>query len=485
MKINQYGELSSLSKLLSKNEKSFSKLHPGEVFRAQIIDIMQGKLLLRLNDGTAMEAKLQNQILEMKIGETMFFKVQVHSNEQILLEMLTNQNENPKIDIIIDALDAANLLVHSDNITMVENLLDKHLPIDSKHLQTVSYLLKSNPNLSLEQLLFLMNNDMEINQKNIFLLNGYVDHTISLQKQVENLIDDIYDIKDKDIIEDILNHIMEIQPEDKKEIPYRPYWDLEKERESLNLIAKNAKPLPENQEMPSYPVENDLENGLKSMFFQDKKDNSKKSFIVQPKALLNELKNDIHIPVEQLKNPLIIKQNLNKLYQYLLQIENALKKNPTPETSKASKITEEIKNNLKFMNHLNKYESFIQIPIKLNHYNTQAELYVFQKNKKLRKNANTISALIALDLNSLGHLEAFVQKNDKELYCQFRLENIDSKDLIKSHMGELIRTLSDKGYKVKSITFQEIKEPFNLLKFSSKNNETQEEPKRYSFDMRV
>ena len=165
MKINRYPQLSSNNKIASSNEKPLMKLKAGEIFKGQIIDIKQGKLTLLLETTGTVEAKLQNNLYELKIGQSLYFRVQSLTNEQILIEILSENWTDPKSNIILEALEAANLSPTEENYKMVESLLDRQLPIDKDNLHTITQLLKTSEKLNLDKLLLLMNNEILINEK--------------------------------------------------------------------------------------------------------------------------------------------------------------------------------------------------------------------------------------------------------------------------------------------------------------------------------
>lgn len=517
MKITSYKESSIPEKISSSLEKPFSKLSQGEIFKAQIADIQQGKVLLRLNDGNYIEAKLQNQILEMKIGQTMLFKVQTNTKDQILIETLKNQTENPKLTIVLDALDAAKLFMDSENIKMVETLLDNQLPIDSHNLQEIFHQLKSNPNLSLEEVIFFLNNEIQIDEKNILQLKGYVEHNINLEKQIEQLFNNIEQIEDSSFKLELLNALAELK--NTNDIQYNSsnnynntnqskldVLTLKNEIEILTYIKDNYETLVTKTSMEdnSLLVTKALSEEIKSILSNDNKmidffTNELKSYLEfnmkndeigsilsnKTKEFLNKIQRDIRLPLEKVKNQDSINDSLNKLYKHIVEIENIAKKTESLQAKEILSSSEQIKNNLDFMNQLNKYQSYVQIPIRIDNQNTQADLYVFRKKKHKKNTSHGISALIALDLKNLGYLEAFIQKNNKDIYCQFRLENELYKNIFRKYAQELGNTLSIKGYNLKSITFHQLKERFNIIKPPEDDLKLPEEVKRYSFDMRV
>ena len=223
------------------------------------------------------------------------------------------------------------------------------------------------------------------------------------------------------------------------------------------------------------------------LLFNNKEDNNFINKLLSNKSMIffNEIMKDLYLSPEQLKDKDKLKDSLNKLYKYINNIESLLSNQETIEYKGLLKASQEIKNNLEFMNQLNKFDSFVQIPIKLNDNNSQAELYVFRKRKHSKKQSNSVSALIALELVNIGQIEVFVQKNDRDIFLQFSLESDLYIKTVKGHINKLINSLNSKGYQVKSLTFNKLENSFNILKPIKKDYNINEEPKRFTFDMRV
>lgn len=529
MKVTPFKDLSiQQAKNVSSVEKPFYKLSEGEIFKAQIIDIQHGKILLKLNDHFSIEAKLQNQLLEMKIGQMLLFKVQSNANDQILIEILKNQNEDPKLNVVLDALNAAKLMTTPENVKLVETLLDNQLPIDSSSLQNVFHQIKNHPNISLEEIVFFLNNEIEIDEKNIFQLNGYIKHSINLEEQVGQLLDRIENMKDvfnkvelikslaqaKDI-PDSAESLANSDSGEKVNHASRDLSKLAKEIEVLNELKNKPEFLLKDifqKENDTFHFSQDLNPELKAILSNDEeisnylkttfelwmnandeneisekaKEGLEKILSDKVKTFLHIIRNDIHIPLEDLRNQEKLKEVYNKLYKYVLSLDNTAHKMDSAQGKEIAETSQQIKDHLDFMNQLSKFQSYIQIPIKMDRHNAQADLYVFRKKKNKKNDAQSISALIALDLAKLGYMEAFVQKNGKDVYCQFRLENENYKGIFQKYSQKLTNALLNKGYNLKSISFHSLKERFNIIK-SPGNDITsiKEEPKRYSFDMRV
>lgn len=210
-----------------------------------------------------------------------------------------------------------------------------------------------------------------------------------------------------------------------------------------------------------------------------------------PKAELlgKAIKESLFIDIKNKNTP----EELNKYYQQLHdKVVKALSHTQvgsSENTVEASKALTEIKENIEFMNNINKFQEFIQIPFKIGNTENQGELYVFNDKKGKKLSKDRASVLIALDLSMLGHFEAFVQKDFRNISCQFRTMDKKIQSLVQMNINKLHTALKSKGYNLTQIMYKTIDEPFNILKSPEDAGmdlqPQQNNVKRYSFDMRA
>lgn len=158
---------------------------------------------------------------------------------------------------------------------------------------------------------------------------------------------------------------------------------------------------------------------------------------------------------------------------------------------KLSELTKNVKNQLDFMNDLKTYKEFIQFPLSVNDNTKQAELHVFKdgnKKKDLRKQA---SILLALDYDTLGHLDIFINKNDKTLSIQFETATDNTIHSLKTNIKDLDKLLREKDFRLTNTSFVKSEEKHSLIdtKFHGNKDDTstanKSSTKRFSFDMHV
>lgn len=103
--------------------------------------------------------------------------------------------------------------------------------------------------------------------------------------------------------------------------------------------------------------------------------------------------------------------------------------------------------NVNFMNQLNEFVNYVQLPLKMAGENANGELYVYTNKKNLNNNDGNYSALLHLDMEHLGPMDIYVTMRDhSKVNTNFFLESEELLDFIESHIDELTRRLTEKGY---------------------------------------
>ena len=140
--------------------------------------------------------------------------------------------------------------------------------------------------------------------------------------------------------------------------------------------------------------------------------------------------------------------------------------------------------NMDFMNHVNQQYAYVQIPVHINGEDKQSDLYVFSNKKNLSDKDGEIKALLHLDMDALGAVDAFMKLQDTKLDTKFTLDNDLSYKLFEDHISELTTRLEAKGYNCK-ITFDMGNEPIDFVEDFMKQGQNAGVSQRLSFDVRA
>ncbi len=186
---------------------------------------------------------------------------------------------------------------------------------------------------------------------------------------------------------------------------------------------------------------------------------------------------------------------IGKLYERVLKQTDALEKlvaafgNKAAETIKAQ--TNEIKQNVNFMNSANEMYNFVQIPLKMYNQNTDSMLYVRQNKKSSYEAGEEITAFLHFDMEHLGATDVFVSLKETNVGCKWNLADEMAMNLIEQNLDILTQRLESKGFTVKSeVTCKEPKASFiedflGASPIENNNSSTEGIMHRYSFDMRA
>lgn len=140
-----------------------------------------------------------------------------------------------------------------------------------------------------------------------------------------------------------------------------------------------------------------------------------------------------------------VKALYNRLFEQTSKLLGTLSEN----AGKDSPITRTVQNlsdNLNFMNSLNHYVPYVQIPFRGENGNTGSELYVYKNKRSLAAGDSSVSAFIHLDMENLGPTDVFVKLQDSNVTTKFTLADDSALDLIHDNIDFLNKRLNDKGY---------------------------------------
>ena len=107
-------------------------------------------------------------------------------------------------------------------------------------------------------------------------------------------------------------------------------------------------------------------------------------------------------------------------------------------------------NNIDFMNQMNQMFQYIQLPLKMGGGEAHGDLYVYANRKNARKEDDSVSALLHLDMEHLGPMDIYVRMKDMDLSTKFYLSNEKILDFIAANIHLLEERLRKRGYSFQS-----------------------------------
>lgn len=197
---------------------------------------------------------------------------------------------------------------------------------------------------------------------------------------------------------------------------------------------------------------------------------------------------------EQMKEPREIDRLYEKIQRQSEQLEQSFSQSGHSH-QEFSGHSQNMRENIQFMQQLNQQFIFAQLPMKINGQQANSELFVYANKKKLQQGADGLKVLLHLDMPNLGNTDILVRLKDHMLHAKFTLEDQTSVTVVAENMQALAEKLEEKG-------FHFTNEVLKTVPKSEENSASGELPpdavveemfnqdlvtgiKRYTFDMRT
>lgn len=175
------------------------------------------------------------------------------------------------------------------------------------------------------------------------------------------------------------------------------------------------------------------------------------------KLVRDSVKAQMSINPEDVAKPGKIEElydRIQKASNKVSQLMESIARPDSPVAASAQGLTD----NVNFMNQLNEFVNYVQLPLKMAGEDANGELYVYTNKKNLANKDGNFSALLHLDMEHLGPMDVYVTMRDyTKVNTNFYLESEEMLDFIESHIDELTKRLTDKGYNTNTKVTQ--KEP--------------------------
>lgn len=138
----------------------------------------------------------------------------------------------------------------------------------------------------------------------------------------------------------------------------------------------------------------------------------------------------------------------NRLKSQLDGMKEALQDAGSTQGS-AMKSAVNLSRNLDFMNQMNQMYTYVQLPLQMQQGRTNGELYVFTNKRSLAKRDGAVSALLHLDMEHLGPVDAYVSMQNEKVNTRFTVQDEETLLFLNDHMQLLTDRLNKKGYDMK------------------------------------
>lgn len=165
-----------------------SRLNPGDVIRAKVIEITSDEAVLKLFDGTVMRAGML-EAMNAKAGDTVMLAVSSKNEGTLYLESVKNLSRmiesNP--ETLKQLLETLQIKPDAQNLGLAAELLKAGAPVTAEHLKQAAALLSSKPALDSEKAVFMTLKGLNADRADVELLSRLLEGDVKLGQQLKEV----------------------------------------------------------------------------------------------------------------------------------------------------------------------------------------------------------------------------------------------------------------------------------------------------------
>lgn len=169
---------------------SIKELKPGSIFEGNVAYIKGSNVILSLENGQNIRARLDNHALKLMQGQSMFFQVKANENGMVSIRPYMG-GEGAANPTIVRALDAAGLPVDERGIDMVNAMMKEHMSISADALLEMHRTILAGGSASVETLVQMAKLDLPITPQMAAQFENYKNDTYMLLGQMNELMEGI------------------------------------------------------------------------------------------------------------------------------------------------------------------------------------------------------------------------------------------------------------------------------------------------------
>lgn len=495
----------------------------GEQIRFRIYTDVNGNNILDLIQKTTNESKIETMAEALKAAD---IKV---TEENLKLVKLLIDNHMPVNKEMLTMLHRGVTIDGFENVDKSLLLLNNNINVSISNLEKLQSFAQNPTKISddirniVEGVLSLGDSEVKENLLKILLTNSSVEQSPESQKLIQKNISDIIASTKDTVLTDFVKEVFsqnlkQRASETTIEESNTKITELElntKTKQFINLnkgaLLESIRQLAQNGTLTEIDVKEAIKNTPDNneilKFVNGKNGNETEKLIAITKQIFKEselfdkVKNevegvndiikitakkvvDLMAPKADMQLKSELKEFYNNLSAKLIDMSNVVK--DSVDLKNVQKQTNNLKESIAFLDQL-KNNTYLQFPVSTNNSNTNTELFIFKDKRSKKSTSLSASALISLDLSSLGHFEVYVQKSKNDINCQFRVENNAIEKIVRNNIEILNKLFENTGLVLSNYSFKEITEKFSI--FDSNPDEpqfsTDDFLKRFSFDLKA
>ena len=447
--------------------QAIRSLNSGQTLQGEVLKSEGKNIQLILQNSIELQAQLDAD-LNINPGKMMTFEVKSNQNGKLALRPLfTNTGTEQSA---IKALDAASIPVTDRTLQMVDELMQRGMPINKQTLNKVFSQSNLYPEANIRDIVLLNKLDIPVNRNTLEQLQLYQNNNQELTGQfsqisseIANALESMIQTGGENQIQDIETFIqglkdLFLKSDDtgvKPEIPQGDVQHATNEAAGKSLdpatFSKGENGIADVLKDISDEVVKTFDNSTENLFKELetliksgvlKKEGGKEAV---KNSLLELLKNDLLMEPSKLESPEYVKEYYSKLVDRMDSLENLLQ-NTIRKDGKTFESTAQVKNNVDFMNQINELYHYVQLPLKMNKEQATGDLYVYKRKQAKTGEDGTLTALLHLSMPTLGNMDIFLSLRGEQLNTKFTMGKEEMLDFIEGHMDQLNEKLTKKGY---------------------------------------
>lgn len=472
-------------------------LMPGQIVAGNITDIRGSLVEIMLSNNQSVTARLTEN-LEYVIGQRAMFTVKSNDGNQIVLVPKDRTSMEQAGNLVLARiLGEAGVEVTDRNLELIKSMMKEQIPVDAQTVQKYAKELALFPQADADTIVGLKKYHIPLNEEMVTQYGNYKNNEYQIVEQTSAMPDEMLHLFSEVANEDTEDAIMlwsdimdvfELTTPEQGGASVNPLSE-EQKKELLTLLGNSVEEIEWKEEMEGIERTEDSEQ-MELLQLIEAEDSAPEEILrklqsmVAHKSISKEhlsslFQNDglrtlLHsaLDAKMLFDPRSLEGEgaISNFYQKLMErTEKAQKvmEEYGKGESALAKTTSEVSGNVKFMNAMNEMLNYVQLPLKFTEENAHGDLYVYSKKNLLRKKGEELTAMLHLEMDSIGNVDVFIRMTDQRVNTDFTLESEEMLDFIGEHMDELNERLARKGYQMTS-TMQIKKEMENDTKKGKK-----------------
>ncbi|MCQ2518643.1 MAG: flagellar hook-length control protein FliK [Lachnospiraceae bacterium] len=457
----------------------------GETLEGNVVNIENNEALIRLSDNSLISATLSGDV-NITPGQNVLFESNHRIDGAISLRALSTHldDQSPATD----ALNQAGL--EADNVTlkMISDMMHSGMSIDRDSLLNMYRVVSSNPDIPQTEIVNMTALGIEPTVENLSSFDAVMNYRDTLSESFDSLFSAFPEEVSSLLGEGRISEGFELASKMFESLLPEGFSDDAAQIASgkvflaeENVLSENGatdylsvlKEAMANSLSPRDELNSLLDSlGLDSSKFTAENGNQDMNLINELNVLLkngeipadklsklfkneefgNILKNEMTktwlLEPKDMDKPGSVNEYYNKLNSRITELTERIS-DMVPKDGNLAKAVDNMSAKVDFLNNLNNFMPYIQLPLKMNSEARTGDLYVYSNKRNLSETDNDITALLHLDMTYLGKMDVFVcLKDESKVTTDFTLESEEIIDFFEDRMDLLTERLAKRGYEV-------------------------------------